>query len=31
MISDDQLIAYLAGTLPAEERARVETELAGDP
>lgn len=31
MISDDQLIAYLAGTLPAEERARVETELAADP
>lgn len=31
MISDDQLIAYLAGTLPAEERARVEAELAGDP
>ncbi len=31
MISDDQLIAYLAGTLPVEERARVETELAGDP
>ncbi len=31
MISDDQLIAYLAGTLPAEARARVETELAGNP
>ena len=31
MLSDDQLIAYLSGTLPVEERARVETELAGDP
>jgi hypothetical protein len=31
MLSDDQLIAYLAGTLPAEELSRVETELAGDP
>lgn len=31
MISDEQLLAYLAGTLPAEERARVEAELAGDP
>ena len=31
MLTDDQLIAYLAGTLPAEERARVEAELAGDP
>ncbi|KAF0174438.1 MAG: hypothetical protein FD161_3578 [Limisphaerales bacterium] len=31
MLSDDQLIAYLAGKLSAEERARVEAELAGDP
>ena len=31
MLTDDQLIAYLAGTLPTEERARVETELAADP
>ncbi len=31
MLTDDQLIAYLAGTLPADERTRVEAELAGDP
>jgi hypothetical protein len=31
VIPDDQLIAYLAGTMPMEERARVETELARDP
>jgi hypothetical protein len=31
VLTDDQLIAYLAGTLPADERARVEAELAGDP
>ncbi len=30
MLSDDQLIAYLSGALPSEERARVEAELAGD-
>lgn len=31
MIPDDQLIAYLAGTLPTEERSRVEAELVRDP
>lgn len=31
MLTDDQLIAYLAGTLPPEERARVEEALAGNP
>ena len=30
MLSDDQLIAYLAGTLPAEDRTRVEAELVAD-
>jgi|GEM_PF-1145989 len=31
VISDDPLIAYLAGTLSVEERARVEADLAHDP
>lgn len=31
MIPDDQLLAYLAGTLPPEERSRLEAELMRDP
>lgn len=31
MITDDQLIAYLAGQLPADEKARLESALATDP
>ena len=31
MITDDQLIAYLAGRLTADEKARLESALAADP
>ena len=31
MLTPDQLLAYLEGTLDAEERARVEESLASDP